>query len=365
MNDSTSAAIGNIEKNGNTFIHNYGTDNTFVGVNAGNFTLAGGTLNTGVGVNSLNTIDTGIRNTAMGVNSLQSTTDGNDNTGIGYAALRINTTGSRNTAVGYTALEFNTIGIENTAMGWLALNDNTTGSNNVVIGAGALAQNTTGSNNVVIGRNAMAQNNGANNTVLGANAAPLLTGGIQNVMIGSGISSLAASGDNNIYIDGSGLSPASESDTIRIGNTQTTCFVQGIFGATSIGGTAVVVNAAGQLGTLVSSKRFKHDISEMDNASSRIFDLNPVTFVYNGDTNRETQYGLIAEDVAQVFPNLVVEDSNGEAMAVRYEVLPVLLLNEVQKLKVAFDNEQLENQNTRIIVEQLVDRVNTIENSAQ
>ena len=93
----------------------------------------------------------------------------------------------------------------------------------------------------------------------------------------------------------------------------------------------VLVNGVGQLGTLVSSRRFKHDIAAMADDSASIYNLNPVTFAYNGDASETRQYGLIAEEVDEVMPSIVVKDENGQPYTVQYQVLPVLMLNELQK----------------------------------
>jgi gas vesicle protein len=226
-NPSTSTT-GNIMKGANRFIHNFGTSSTFVGENAGNFTMSGTGLNVAVGA----------------------------------SALSANTTGNNNTAVGYNTLPAVT-----------------TGSSNIAIGSSSGGTLTTGSGNIYINANAAA---------------------------------------------------AAENTTIRIGTSQTTCFVAGIDGV-GVSGNGVVVDANGQLGITLSSERFKHNIADMASLSEHILNLRPVTFAYNNDPSEAIQYGLIAEEVDQVFPALVAKDEDGNPYTVRYHLLPVLLLNELQK----------------------------------
>ena len=247
LNASTSAAVGNVVIGGVPFMSNFGTNNTFLGSVAGNFTL------------------TGVDNTGIGFSTLSIDADGEGNTAIGSRSLQLNITGDFNTALGVNALQ-NSLGDFNTA--------------------------------------------------LGVNAGVALT-----------------TGDNNIYIANDGV--AVESNTIRIGTlgSQTRCFVQGISGVvTAFAAIPVLVDANGQLGTTSSSASVKHDIADMGSASDNIMNLRPVTFVYNGDESNQTRYGLIAEEVDQVFPALAVKDPQGNIYSVHYETLPVLLLNEFQKL---------------------------------
>lgn len=308
MNDSTSPAIGNVFKAGNRFIHNFGTDNTFVGVNAGNFTTAGA-----------------------------------ENVGIGRNALFSNTTGFNDTAVGAFSMNTNTIGADNSAFGAFSLVNNIQGNQNVALGSFALATNTTGIGNTAVGfQSGFSLATGDNNTFIGNNSALFLANGFTNVIIGynSGLSLTA--GDDNIYIANPGV--VSETGIIRIGTpaTHTAAFMQGVFGS-AVGGTGigVFVDAAGQLGTVVSSQRFKHDIQDMGSRSEDIYKLRPVTFVYNNDETESMQYGLIAEEVDQVLPVLVVQDEEGKPYTVRYHLLPQMLLNELQKMHTIVQEQAL------------------------
>jgi hypothetical protein len=251
--------------------------------------------------------------------ALTSNTTGSANTACGQSALTSNTTGNANTACGFSSLASNTIGVANTAYGVSSLTANQTGDANTAFGTNSLNATVSGNQNIAIGANAG--------------------------------SSLTSSESNNIYIGNVGV--VAESNAIRVGNlgTQTTCFIQGINGATIGASSQVLVNTVGQLGTAVSSQRFKHTINAMGDDSENIYQLNPVTFVYNGDESEAKQYGLIAEQAAEVFPTIVVHDEDGNPYTVQYHILPILLLNELQKLKTELNT--------------LATQVKTLQNSSQ
>ena len=259
---------------------------------------------------------TGGNNTASGAFSLASNTSGTDNTASGFDALYSNTEGGFNTANGSQALYSNTTGIWNTANGWGALHSNIDGSYNTADGLQALFSNTSGTYNTASGHNALFSNTtGGNNIGLGVGAGGALT-----------------TGDNNIDIGNAGV--AGESAKIRIGTqgTQTKTFVAGISGV-GIRGVAVKVNADGQLGTAPSSARFKQNIKPMDKASETIHALKPVTFRYKKeiDPAGTSQFGLVAEEVEKVNPDLVVRDNEGKPYSVCYEAVNAMLLNEFLK----------------------------------
>jgi hypothetical protein len=238
-------------------------------------------------------------NTAEGTSALFSLTTGIDNTANGYQALYHNTTGSFNTASGFRALFFNTGGTQNTADGFEALYHNTTGYRNTASGYSALLNNTTGHDNIALGRQ----------------AGIFLTTGSFNIDIGEG-------------------GVAGESSTIRIGHipAQTRAFIAGVSGA-SVSGAQVVVNSSGQLGVAPSSQRFKEQIKPMDKTSEAILALKPVTFHYKKeiDPDRTPQFGLVAEEVEKVNPDLVARDAKGNVYTVRYEAVNAMLLNELLK----------------------------------
>jgi len=282
-------------------------------------------------------------NTAEGTDALFSlTTLGFFNTATGFEALFSNTTGSANTATGLQALFFNTGGNHNTADGLEALFSNTTGSANTADGLDALFSNTTGSFNTADGHTALRQNTtGEGNTANGFRALVRNTTGNGNIALGNNAGGNLTTGSNNIDIFDRGV--AGEANTIRIGKqgTQRTTFIAGISGGT-VTGTAVVVDSNGQLGVAPSSQRFKDAINPMAKASEAILALKPVTFRYKKDLDPAgiPQFGLVAEDVEKVNPDLVARDKQGKPYTVRYEAVNAMLLNEFLKEHKAFLEEQ-------------------------
>ncbi len=271
--------------------------------------------------------------TSFGQGALPVSATGGQNTAFGANALSANSTGSYNTATGSTALNANTTGSSNTAYGQAALLANSTGSNNTAIGFQALPSELSSSNNVAVGHQAMLSGTGNNNVALGSGTLSASTGS-NNVAIGNTAGGALGTGDNNIDIANAGL--AADAATIRIGTTgvHTATYVAGINAVNVTGGAAVVVNANGQLGVVVSSRRFKEDIHPMADASDRLMQLEPVTFRYkeaSPDGTQPLQFGLIAEQVAAVYPELAVYDKQGEVETLQYQQLPALLLNEIQK----------------------------------
>ncbi len=282
-------------------------------------------------------------NTAEGTDALFSlTTLGFFNTAIGFEALFSNTTGSANTATGLEALFSNTGGNNDTANGVNALFSNTIGSANTADGLDALFSNTTGSFNTADGHTALRQNTtGEGNTATGFRALVRNTTGNGNIALGNNAGGNLTTGSNNIDIFDRGV--AGEANTIRIGKqgTQRTTFIAGISGAT-VTGTAVVVDSNGQLGVAPSSQRFKDAIKPMAKASEAILALKPVTFRYKKDLDPAgiPQFGLVAEDVEKVNPDLVARDKQGKPYTVRYEAVNAMLLNEFLKEHKAFLEEQ-------------------------
>jgi hypothetical protein len=310
--------------------NNTGNFNTAEGFRA-LFTNNTGANNTATGVQALYSNTTGNYNTALGVNALYRNTTGRENTAAGVQALFSNTTGSYNTALGLSALYRNTIGGENTATGWQALFSNTGGSKNTANGNQALASNTTGGFNTATGFQALFNNTtGINNTAIGKWSLYDNISGSQNIALGNAAGAYIT-GINNIDIDNSGV--AGENSTIRIGTVQTATYIAGISGKTATGGAAVFVTSAGKLGTVTSSRRFKKDIADMAAASEALLALRPVTFRYKPELDKAgiPQYGLVAEEVAEVNPDLVVRDEKGEIYTVRYEAVNAMLLNEFLK----------------------------------
>jgi hypothetical protein len=234
-------------------------------------------------VQALSSSTNGIVNTATGSQALASNTDGTSNTATGVDALHDTTTGGGNTAHGYQALLHNDTGDYNTADGLFALGGLTTGSNNTAVGRSAGTSVTTADHVICIGAN-----------VSGA-------------------------------------------------NLSNSCYIGEIFGVTSSGGTAVFINSSGKLGTTTSSRRFKEDIKPMDKSSEAVLALKPVTFRYKKEVDSDgiPQFGLVAEDVEKVNPDLVARDKEGKPYTVRYDQVNAMLLNEF--LKEHRKNEQQES----------------------
>jgi hypothetical protein len=281
-------------------------------------------------------------NTAYGTGALIDNTTGTSDSAFGVSALEHNTTGSGNTATGWYALFFNTTGNNNTATGIAALEGNGAGVGNTATGVSALANNGKSNMNTATGWNALYFNTGNYNTAIGAFALQDNGSGGNNIAIGIEAGLYLTTGSNNIEIGNQGA--AAEANTIRIGtvSTQTATYVAGIFGATVTDGCAVVVASTGQLGCLASSARYKRNVRDMGDASDKLMQLRPVTFLYKADETDALQYGLIAEEVEKVYPQLVVHDADGKVETVAYQMLPVMLLNEVQKQARA--NQQLAHQ---------------------
>jgi len=295
---------------------------TAEGCDALNF-LSTGAGNTGLGWRSLFLDTTGSFNTGVGGGAL-ALNNANSNTAVGAAALLLNTSGGGNTAVGSNALLYNDNGSANTANGAFALFENTTGVVNVAIGYLALSNNDNGSGNVAIGEESMVSNiSGSDNTVVGAGAGNNIQVGSNNVYIGSGV-------------DANG--PFDESDTVRIGGAPNAffpalhCFIGGI-AAGGVTANVQVDPTTGELLQVVSSARYKENIKPMDKASEAIFALEPVTFRYRKklDAKGIPQFGLVAEEVARVNPDLVTLDREGRPDSVRYEGVNAMLLNEFLK----------------------------------
>ena len=276
-----------------------------------------GTNLTAVGEYALKSDTSGLANTAFGCQALYADLDGSFNTGVGAFALVTNTKGASNSAVGYDALTNNLGGNLNTAEGDSALRENSNGSYNTGAGAMSLYANVSGSSNTAIGAGALSKcTSGSNNIAIGYNAGTTVT-----------------TGSNNITIGGVGFT--GDTGAIRIGNegVQTKLVMAGIWGATASGGLPVYVNGNGQLGTVKSSARFKTNIKPMGNVSDALLALHPVTFQYKHDVDPSDapQFGLIAEQVEKVDPDLVVHDNDHQIYSVRYDAVNAMLLNEFQK----------------------------------
>ena len=295
-------------------------------------------------------------NTVLGDDALFSLTTGEENTATGYQTLYFNTTGNFNTANGASALFSNTTGFGNTAMGSAALLNSSTGFENTAIGGAALLNSSTGFSNTATGSAALASNTTGNeNTATGFHALLNNKTGNKNIALGFRAGSDLTTGDKNIDIGNPGQ--PRESSTIRIGRVQdqTATFIAGISGVTVAGGVGVIIDTNGHLGTIVSSARFKEAIKPMDKASEAILALKPVTFRYKHELDPDgiPQFGLVAEQVQKVNPDLVAHDEQGKPYTVRYEAVNAMLLNEflkehrkVEKLEATVGQQQKDLQAT-------------------
>jgi hypothetical protein len=347
-------------------------------------------FNTAEGQNALFSRTTGVANTAVGWYSLWSNTDGSYNTGVGAGTLLFNigdqTTGdgTQNTAIGAAALLFNTTGFSNTAIGVTALLNNSDGSENTATGAGALLSNITGAANTANGWFALFHNNGdppegsANtavgaaalfsnttgdsNTAIGGSALEDNTTGIGNTAVGERALAHNTSGNLNVAVGvNAGDNVVTAQNAICIGlnvfgaDVGDSCFIGNIFGQTSASGAAVYVNSNHKLGTLTSSSRFKDDIKPMERLSEALFALKPVTFHYKKEIDPAgmQQFGLVAEDVEKISPDLVVRDKEGKPYSVRYEQVNAMLLNEFLK-------EHRKNEEQEATIAQLKKEMETV-----
>jgi hypothetical protein len=295
-----------------------------------------GSFNTATGAGTL-LFNTAGSNTAFGAAALLFNTTGEDNTAVGTAALLNNANGIVNTAVGSGALRDNTDGNFNTAVGQQALTRNISGQENTAIGFVALANHPTGNFNTAVGTSALLNTTAGQNTAVGAHALQTNDTGNSNTAVGNG-ALVSSTGSGNIALgQNAGGSVTTASNVTCIGtsgaNVDNTTWISHVFGVTTQSGMTapVIVSNTGQLGSVSSSRRFKHDIRPMEKTSEAILGLKPVTFHYKSDETNTPQFGLIAEEVAAVNPDLVMPDENGNIYSVRYDQVNAMLLNEFLK----------------------------------
>ncbi len=275
---------------------------------------------------------TGDRNTAVGAVALRNNTTGRTNTAVGVDSLQQNTTGDGNTAVGFESLLSTTTTGQNTAIGTQALRSNILGTGNTSLGYQSTQYNDYGNSNTAVGAMALNLTTGSNNTAIGYGSLQTLSTGGDNIALGQNAGQTLTTGSGNILIGNNGGS-ASEGSTIRIGNLQSRTFIAGIRGRTTYWNNAipVVIDQDGQLGTVSSSIRFKEDVRDMGATTERLFNLRPVTFRYKTQKDGQPHFGLIAEEVAEVMPELAVRGRDGQIETVAYHELAPMLLNEIQK----------------------------------
>lgn len=254
-------------------------------------------------------------------------TDSNSNTIVGSTSGNSSISGNQNACFGSTNFAIATSASSNCIFGFNSGNAITSGGSNLLIGSTVGSALVGGSGNLAIGNGSLGVSNGNNNTVLGGAAGNACNG----------------NESNNILIRNSGVT--SESNAIRIGTQgsgsgqQNTCFIAGIAGVTIASSAAVLVNTStGQLGSIISSRRYKENIEDMADESSRILTLRPVTFNMKSDNEKTKHFGLIAEEVHEIMPELVTYNLEGLPETVHYHDLAVLLLNELIKLRVEVDS---------------------------
>ncbi len=311
-----------------------------------------GLQNTATGAFALFSNTEGVANTANGYQALFSNTTGVSNTAHGIQALFSNTIGNGNTADGNTALYGNTDGNGNTANGNSALTHNITGSFNTANGVNALFNNTTGSNNTASGLNALLHNTiGVENTATGDSALFSNTQGIRNTADGVGALDQNTTGSDNTAIGYFAGADITGSANVCIGafvpghyGVNSTTWIQNVY-ASVANARQVYVNADNKIGTLASSRRYKNEIRPMAKASEAIFSLRPVSFRYKKEVDPTSllSFGLIAEEVAEVDPDLVTPDRDGKPETVRYEAVNAMLLNEFLK-----EHRKVEAQQSKI-----------------
>jgi hypothetical protein len=313
-----------------------------------------GTQNTATGFSALFSNTTGDNNTANGYRALNFS-NGNDNTATGFNALYNHRTGSFNTATGSQALAHDFEGHNNTACGFQALYSNTGSSFNTAMGNQALYGNIAGFDNTAAGDQALYSNaSGAYNTAVSNRTLYTNVDGNDNTAVGWD-AGYFTTGSGNICIGSGAYGVTGEEGTIRIGGNNSgynACYITGIDGTTVIG-SGVVVNSSNQLGVAPSSSRFKNEIKPMDKASEAVLALKPVTFRYKKEIDAQgiPQFGLVAEAVEAVNPDLVVRDKQGKPFTVRYDAVNAMLLNEflkehkkVEQLEKDFESKFAEQQ---------------------
>jgi trimeric autotransporter adhesin len=366
---SHNSALGYLALSTNTT----GYDNSAFGYRA-LVTNNSGWSNTGFGFQSLAANTTGYHNAALGVDALSSNTTGYDNSGFGYEALRDNSTGQANSAFGYRALAANTV-TGNSAFGNGALTATTTGSPNEAFGLSALFSNTTGYANSAFGSYGLMDNTtGANNVAVGNEALESNTTGNYNVSLGGSSGKANTTGSNNTFIGASadagvGLGDLTNATAIGYNATvsQSNSLVLGS-SAVSVGiGTSapntklqvvgnIRVGTSGTLGcvqrfdgtaiagTCSSDARLKANVQPFGRVLDRVVRLQPVHHTWRTAEFPEYHFGqgigtgLIAQDVEQVFPEMVSTDERGYKM-VNYAELPYLTLQAVKDLKAENDKK--------------------------
>lgn len=348
---------GNILKSG-TKVFSTSTSNT--GIGYGSLVSYGSNGNTAVGANVMPALGaSGSNNTALGYRSMNAMTDGTNNASAGAWSMLKTTTGARNVVMGVQAMNENLAGEENTVLGYQA-GYHLMGSENTAVGTLALHQATGLTKLVGVGWNALrALTTGERNSAFGYRAGAQLTSGSRNTMLGDYAGWYVTSGSDNAYIASWGnQSYPSESNTMRVGQSgyHNRAFIAGIRGVSTGVANAipVYIDSNHQLGTASSSRRVKTDIHDMGDTTGMLMALRPVSFRYKlHGPNSPLQFGLVAEEVAEVAPDLTARDQNGEIETVFYDKVNAMLLNEVQKQHRLIESQRQMLLELRNVVDQL------------
>ena len=350
----TTPDVGSYFSGEDRFLHNFGTENTFLGIRSGNVTMTGVGHNTGVGYEALKSNTTGDSNTAVGANALYTNETGDSNTALGRAALYKNFDGNSNTASGCEALYSNIDGDDNSALGYRALWSNTGGNGNTAIGADALFSTTTGDGNTAAGHEALYSNvEGDENVALGHRALNKNVTGSYNVAVGA-YAGEKALGSHNIFLGYQAGQNETGSNKLYIANNATTPLIYGDFSADTLEingylGVGIAPSDTGYRLTLPntddkggrgianewissSSLRWKENITPIPNALEKVQHLRGVYYHHKQSKKREV--GMIAEEVGKVFPEIVDYEKNGtDAIGMSYDRLTAVLVEAVKELK--------------------------------
>jgi len=401
----SSLTSGVITKGGKRFLHNYAPNgsefnNLFIGLDAGNFTMGGGTIsfessyNVGVGSNSLSSITTGYSNTALGSRSLLSNTTGYDNTAIGYCPLYSNTTGMFNTAVGNYAL-FNNNGVNNSAFGLQSLYLNYSGFENSAFGSYSLYSNNSGYQNSAFGNRALYSNIiGIENSAFGYEALTNTVSSYNSAFGNKSLKSNSIGEANSAFGIGSLLNNTSGSNNTAVGNIAGSGITTGNNNI-AIGYDAQVPNGTAsnqvQIGnnsisfagihvawSLTSDRRWKENIQPIDLGLNFISKLNPVSYTRKNDKCEKVEYGLIAQELEEVLKSERVENAGMLTITddgyyeLRYNDLLAPMIKAIQELKqqnedLVLFNKQLAEQNESLrkeiklsISEQIEDKIKSL-----
>jgi len=312
-------------------------NSVFIGQNSGSADDLTNNNNVFVGHNSGRRNTSGQRNVGVGYRSVLANTTGSDNIGIGEDALRVNTTGNSNIAIGSNSLDASVTTDSNISIGFNAMTRLTSGNNNIAFGVSSLTQLTGGANNIAIGNSSL-QNNatGSENTVIGRLAGQNATGS-RNVFIGyqAGRNEL---GNDKLYIEPS---------------SSTTPLIWGDFNADSlvINGSQYVTNNITYVGTLtdVSDRRLKENFDTLNKVMHLVNRLQ--AYSYTMKSTQEKEFGLIAQEVKEVFPEMVITiDQEKGYMGVNYLQLISILIQGLKEQQVIIDSQinQLQDSNQKL-----------------